>query len=52
VSIICWYLDNDTRQARWLGEITPGEDLKEDLVLIRNLYERAGYRFPLDLSAT
>ena len=52
VSIICWYLDNDGRQARWLGEITPGDDMERDLVMIRDLYAQAGYRFPLDLSAT
>ncbi|HAJ26858.1 MAG TPA: acyl-phosphate glycerol 3-phosphate acyltransferase, partial [Syntrophus sp. (in: bacteria)] len=49
VSIICWYLDNANKRARWLGEITPGENLGDDLALIRNMYERAGYRFPLDL---
>jgi hypothetical protein len=51
MSISCWYLDNANGQARWLGEVTPGENLREDLTLIRDRYERAGYRFPLDLSA-
>ncbi len=49
VSIVCWYLDNANKRARWLGEITPGENLGDDLVLIRDMYEKAGYRFPLDL---
>jgi 1-acyl-sn-glycerol-3-phosphate acyltransferase len=51
VSIICWYLDNDNKRACWLGEVIPGESLADDLILIRDMYERAGYRFPLDLSA-
>lgn len=51
VSIICWYLDNAKKEARWLGEVTPGESIKDDLILIRDMYERAGYLFPLDISA-
>jgi 1-acyl-sn-glycerol-3-phosphate acyltransferase len=50
VSIICWYLDNENKTARWLAEIIPGEDKIEDLIRIRDLYERAGYRFPLDVT--
>ncbi|MCX5854958.1 MAG: 1-acyl-sn-glycerol-3-phosphate acyltransferase, partial [Deltaproteobacteria bacterium] len=34
VSIICWYLDNEKKTARWLGEIVPGEDKIEDLIRI------------------
>jgi len=49
ISIICWYLDNENKTARWLGEIIPGEDKNEDLIRIRDLYERAGYRFSLDI---
>jgi len=45
VSIICWYLDNENKTARWLAEIIPGEDKIEDLIRIRDLYERVGYRF-------
>ncbi len=51
VSIICWYLDNEHKSARWLGEFFPGEDKTADLVRIQELYSQAGYRFPLDLSA-
>jgi 1-acyl-sn-glycerol-3-phosphate acyltransferase len=50
VSIICWYLDNENKTARWLAEIIPGEDKIEDLIRIRDLYEKAGYRFPLDVT--
>jgi 1-acyl-sn-glycerol-3-phosphate acyltransferase len=50
VSIICWYMDNDRKTTRWLGEIIPGEDKMADLVRIRDLYEKAGYRFPLDVN--
>ena len=50
VSIICWYLDNENKTARWLAEIIPGEDEMEDLIRIRDIYERAGYRFPLDIT--
>lgn len=50
VSIICWYLDNPNRCARWLGEVIPGESRKDDLLHIQRLYEDAGYRFPLDVS--
>jgi 1-acyl-sn-glycerol-3-phosphate acyltransferase len=48
VSIICWYMDNETKTTRWLGEIVPGEDKRADLIRIQDLYERAGYRFPLE----
>jgi len=50
VSIICWYLDNENKTARWLAEIIPGKNKIEDLIRIRDLYERAGYRFPLDVT--
>jgi len=52
VSIICWYLDNENKTARWLAEIIPGEDIIEDLIRIRDLYEKAGYRFPLDVTSS
>ena len=48
VSIICWYLDNTKKETRWLGKIIPGEDKMADLVRIRDIYEKAGYRFPLE----
>jgi 1-acyl-sn-glycerol-3-phosphate acyltransferase len=48
VSIICWYLDNKNKTARWLGEIIPGKDIKKDLTKIRDIYNKAGYLFPLD----
>jgi len=48
VSIICWYMDHETKTTRWLGEIVPGEDKMADLIRIRDLYEKAGYRFPLE----
>lgn len=48
VSIVCWYLDNAKKEARWLGEIIPGDDKMADLVRIRDIYEKAGYRFPLE----
>jgi len=48
VSIVCWYLDNENKVTRWLGEIVPGEDKTADLIRIRDLYERAGYLFPLE----
>ncbi|NPU86268.1 MAG: acyl-phosphate glycerol 3-phosphate acyltransferase [Syntrophaceae bacterium] len=48
VSIICWFLDNKNKKTRWLGEIVPGENMMDDLVRIRDIYERAGYRFPLE----
>lgn len=47
VSILCWYLDNENRCTRWLGEVTPGESKQDDLLLIQKLYADAGYRFPL-----
>ena len=49
VSIICWFLDNTNKKARWLGEIVPGENMMDDLIRIRNIYEQAGYRFPLEV---
>ncbi len=50
VSIICWYLDNENKRTRWLGEIIPGGDKMVDLIRIRELYKRAGYLFPLDVA--
>jgi 1-acyl-sn-glycerol-3-phosphate acyltransferase len=52
VSIICWYLDNENKTARWLGEVIPSEDKLEDLIRIRDIYERARYRFPLDATSS
>jgi len=49
VSIVCWFLDNRNKRARWLAEIVPGENMTEDLLRIRAIYEKAGYLFPLDL---
>ena len=48
VSIICWFMDHETKTTRWLGEIIPGEDKMADLIRIQDLYEKAGYRFPLE----
>jgi len=50
VSIICWFLDNKNKRARWLGEVIPGDNMMNDLIRIRDIYERAGYRFPLDVT--
>jgi 1-acyl-sn-glycerol-3-phosphate acyltransferase len=51
VSIICWYLDNDNKITRWLGEVVPGDNKVEDILHIRKLYADAGYTFPLDVDA-
>ena len=51
VSIVCWYLDNENKTARWLGEIIPGDDKMKDMIHIRDLYEKAGYLFPLDITS-
>lgn len=48
VSIICWYLDNQSKTTRWLGEVWPGDNKEEDLYRIQSLYKDAGYTFPLD----
>lgn len=50
VSIICWYLDNDHKITRWLGEVIPGEDKVDDMLKIQKIYADAGYQFPLDVS--
>lgn len=52
VSILCWYLDNKAREARWLGEVVPGESKERDLIRIQELYEKAGYKIPLDIAAS
>ena len=51
VSIICWYLDNESKVTRWLGELTPGEDKAEDMLTIQGIYASAGYDIPLDVAA-
>ncbi len=51
VSIVCWYMDNESKRARWLDEVVPGESKMDDILRIRDIYEKAGYRFPLDVAA-
>ena len=51
VSIICWYLDNESKVTRWLGELTPGEDKAEDMLTIQGIYAAAGYEIPLDVAS-
>lgn len=51
VSIICWYLDNENKVTRWLGEVVPSDDKVGDLLKIQEIYRRAGYSFPLDVDA-
>jgi len=51
VSIVCWFLDNKNKKARWLAEIIPSENMMDDLLRIRDIYEKAGYLFPLDVTA-
>ncbi len=51
VSIICWYLDNDKKTTRWLGEVVPGDDKLQDIQKIREIYEAAGYKFPLEVAS-
>jgi len=50
VSIICWYLDNEERCTRWLGEVVTTDSKKDDLLRIQGIYAEAGYRFPLDVT--
>jgi 1-acyl-sn-glycerol-3-phosphate acyltransferase len=52
VSIVCWFLDNANKKARWLGEIFPSENIMDDLIRIRNIYEKAGYQFPLEVTSS
>ena len=51
VSIVCWYMDNKSKTTRWLGEIVPGDNMVDDLVRLREIYEKAGYRIPLDANS-
>ncbi len=47
VPIICWYLDNKVKKTRWIGKITPSDNLEDDLKAIGKLYEKAGFTIPL-----
>ncbi len=47
VPIICWYLDNEQKRTRWIGKITPGSCLEDDLIKIQKLYKTAGFSIPL-----
>lgn len=47
VPILCWYLDNASKKTRWLGKITPSDNLESDLKKIHALYEKAGHSIPL-----
>ena len=46
VSIICWYMDHETKTTRWLGKIVPGDDKMADLIRIRDLYEKGRLSIP------
>ena len=48
VPILCWYLDSETKETRWVGKVVPGDSLKEDLQTIAGLYEAAGFSIPLN----
>lgn len=43
VPIVCWYLDRERRRTRWVGRLTPGEDVREDLRRIKRMYAEAGH---------
>lgn len=45
VSILLWYLDNNAKVTRWLGEIKPSE-INSDLAKIKELYGNAGFTIP------
>ncbi|MBF0228793.1 MAG: 1-acyl-sn-glycerol-3-phosphate acyltransferase [Desulfamplus sp.] len=47
VPIVCWYLDNKKRETKWVGYITPSDDLTRDLLKIRDIYLKHGYLIPL-----
>lgn len=51
VPIVCWYVDRPARRTRWLGVITPGRRIDDDLRTIRRLYEAAGCAWPVAPSA-
>lgn len=51
VSILCWYLDNEQKITRWLGEVIPGDDKVADILKIREIYRKAGYEFPLEVDS-
>ncbi|MBU0996272.1 MAG: 1-acyl-sn-glycerol-3-phosphate acyltransferase [Proteobacteria bacterium] len=51
VTIICWYLDNEHKVTRWLGEVIPTDNKINDILRIQNIYKEAGYAFPLDIDA-
>ena len=46
VPIVCWYLDAQKKRTRWVGLIEPGDSLDDDLKLIAQLYARAGFEIP------
>lgn len=48
VSIICWYLDNENKVTRWLGEVILTDNIVDDMLRIQNIYREAGYVIPLD----
>ena len=48
VPILCLYLDNANRQARWVGSFEPGDSLEGDLRRIQGFYRKAGHEIPLD----
>ncbi|MBU1168381.1 MAG: 1-acyl-sn-glycerol-3-phosphate acyltransferase [Proteobacteria bacterium] len=51
VSIICWYLDNENKVTRWLGEVIPTDNKVNDMLRIQSIYRDAGYTFPLDVDS-
>jgi 1-acyl-sn-glycerol-3-phosphate acyltransferase len=51
VPIVCWYLDHDRKRTRWLGSVLPGESLDDDMLKIKDLYEKEGYSIPYKIPA-
>ncbi|MBI9082389.1 MAG: hypothetical protein JEZ11_02250 [Desulfobacterales bacterium] len=47
----CEDIDEPGRTIFLLGEFTPGDNIKEDLLAIQRLYAEAGYNVPLDVEA-
>jgi len=43
VQIVCWYIDNKHHTTRWVGAFRPGDDLQQDLQLLKQMYAGVGH---------
>ncbi len=47
VPVACWFFDNKRKNMTWVGHLIPGDDLVEDLLKMKKMFQKHGYEVPL-----